>query len=51
MSSRGEIRLSLVEVLVIGGMCLFGESADIKNDCKDTGDNIRDHKKSQFFPS
>ena len=25
---------------MIGGICLFGESADIKNDSEDTADNI-----------
>jgi hypothetical protein len=29
-----------------GGMCLFGESADIKNDCEDTADNIGDDSAS-----
>jgi hypothetical protein len=33
-------------VLVVGGICVFGESADIKNDCEDTGDNIGDDNAS-----
>jgi len=41
-----KIKLSWSEVLVIGGICLFGESADIKNDCEDTADNIGDDNAS-----
>jgi hypothetical protein len=37
----------LGEVLVVGGICLFGENADIKNDCEDTADNIGDN--APFF--
>ena len=32
---------------MIGGICLFGESADIKNDCEDMADNIGDN--APFF--
>jgi hypothetical protein len=31
---------------MVGGIYLFGESADIKNDCEDTGDNIGDDSAS-----
>jgi hypothetical protein len=47
MSSREEkLDYPYGEVLMVGGMCLFGESADIKNDCEDTADNLGDDNAS-----
>ena len=42
IEQKGKIKLSLSEVLMVGGICLFGESADINNDCEGTADNIGD---------
>ena len=33
-------------MLIVGGICLSGESADIKNDSEDTADNIGDDNAS-----
>ena len=43
---REKIRLSWSEVLMVGGICFSGESADIKNDCENTADNMGDDNAS-----